>query len=85
MIRIANMSKKSAGWYIFFLSINFLVAISLLLVGLIFIEADTAPSWALPLIILGAILVFTTTFTIMLATISSNYVEKRINKPNHKN
>lgn len=78
MVRIANMSKRSAAWFILCLSINFLIAISLLLIGLIFVEADTQPSWALPLIIVGAVLVFLTTFNIMLATISSNYVEKRI-------
>lgn len=84
MIKIANMSKKAALGYIINLTLQFFAAISLLLTGLIFIEADPVPDWALPLIIIGSIFVFTTTFTIMLATISSNYVERRLKKNSKK-
>ncbi len=83
MVRVAHMSKKAAVGYCINLTCQFLIALSLLLVGLIYLGAKpTSPEWAVPLIVVGAVFLFTTTLTISIATISSNYVEKRLNKKN---
>lgn len=85
MVRVAHMSKKAAVGYCINLTCQFLIALTLLLIGLIYLGAKPeSPDWAIPLIVVGAIFLFTTTLTISIATISSNYVEKRLNKKNSK-
>lgn len=78
MVKVAHMSKKAAVVYCINLTAQFLLAVSLLLTGLIFLDATERPVWAIPLIVVGAVFLFTTTVTISIATVSSNYVEKRL-------
>lgn len=79
MLRVATMSKKGTVVYIVMTTIDFLAALTCLLVGLIFVRPIDSPApFAIPLIIVGAVLSFIMVFLIMLTSLSSNYVEKKM-------
>lgn len=78
MIRIAKMSKKEAAIYLMCMTIFFLTSLCLLITGMIFFGAKPKRDGAISLLIIGGVLMFLTLFGIMLTTISSNYVEKRL-------
>lgn len=73
------MSKKGTIFYIIVTTLDVLVALSFLIVGLIFVRPVDNPSpFAIPFIIIGAICSFIMVFLIMLTSLSSNYVEKKM-------
>ncbi|MBQ8142645.1 MAG: hypothetical protein IJ194_05765 [Bacilli bacterium] len=80
---IANMSKKASAIYIILLSVVYAIALSLLLVGLIYIDpyhqGEIAP-FALPLTIFGIVFLFIVTLGVALTAISSNYVKRNPHK-----
>lgn len=78
MIRIAKMSKKEAAIYLLCITLFFLTSLCLLITGMIFFGAEPKRDGAVNLLIIGGVLMFLTLFGIMLTTISSNYVEKRL-------
>lgn len=78
LIALATMSRKVAAIYCVILSIVFFASASILLSGLILLEPSGVSSLSLTLTIVGAVLLFLVTFTLMLTTVSSNYVEKHL-------
>lgn len=79
MLRIATMGKKATLTYILLLTLDFLVALGFMITGLIFlIPEQDPPKFAIPFTIVGAVLLFVMVVAIMLTTLSSNYVEKKM-------
>jgi len=79
MLRIANMSRKESLIYLILLTFFFVGDLILLVVGLIFhsfSDPSLDPPWAIPMIITALVLIFCCLFTIMLSSLSSNYVKR---------
>ncbi len=91
MLRVANMGKKAALVWCILLTLDFFASLFCLLFGILLIKPDgTGPEYAIPLTIVGAVLLFICTFMIMLTTVSSNYIKAKnknededINKDNN--
>ena len=79
MLRVATMSKKTAVAFIIVMVLDFFAALTMMYVGLLYLRPDvTPPDFAIPLTIAGSVLLFVDAILIMLSSLSSNYVEKKM-------
>ena len=80
---IARMSKKTSAVFISILSFVFFLSTCSFIIGLIMIDpvsGNVSSSFAIPLVVTGAVFLCLSVFLVFLTTLASNYVRKNPHK-----